>query len=80
MTVADSYTDLSLRLRREALLLRIDDEDAAKEYERLMDASTIAILAATAEVENTQDEPVDLCSCSECWKYLTRTEDWEPME
>jgi multidrug resistance efflux pump len=80
MTVADVYADLSLRLRREALLLRIDDEDAAKEYERLMDASTIAILAATAEVDNVQDEPLNLCDCSECWKYLTRTEDWEPLD
>jgi hypothetical protein len=79
MSVSDVYAELSLNLRREALLLRIDDEDAAKEYERLMDASTIAILAATAEVENSQDEPVDLCSCSECWRYLTRVEDWEPL-
>ena len=72
----DASRNYAIRARwlsREAQCLARDGAESAGEYFVL---SMIAERASLAEMNHPDDPDAAWCACSECWRYLTRVEDW----
>jgi hypothetical protein len=74
---AKTYGDRARWFAREARMLDRDGSEAAGP---MWSHALLAERAASAELENPIDPAPKWCPCPACWRYLTRTEDWETME